>query len=127
MNKCTFTVALLLALVQLASSFNTNELKQTLYLGNPLSPHQPISIRFRIAPANEMVSGCFPPPLYIRCKGPLFSVVEQCERDNERLDEVLQKCVVVDEQLSEDTSELLTELPTELPTEFPMLLSDKKN
>lgn len=78
-------------------------------------------------PANEMVSGCFPPPLYIRCKGPLFSVVEQCERDNERLDEVLQKCVVVDEQLSEDTSELLTELPTELPTEFPMLLSDKKN
>ena len=80
-------------------------------------------------PANDMVSGCFPPPLYIRCKGPLFSVVETCEGENERLDEVLQKCVVVepDDELSENTSELSTELPTELPTEFPMLLSENKN
>ena len=42
---------------------------------------------------DDLVAGCYPPPYYIRCLSADSSVVEQCD-DGERLDEVLQRCVL---------------------------------
>ena len=58
----------------------------------------------------DLVAGCYPPPYYVRCMSTDSVVVEQCEY-GERLDEVLQRCVMPTTDLWSTLDTMSTILP----------------